>query len=198
MSAPLASPAGRRLRRTVESARVTDRLALVPHRSVPAPRTPFVALMVLLLAGGVFGLLMFNTQMQQRSFAITKLQARASALTATVQALRIQQQQSEDPQHLALAAKKLGMVVPANPTFITLGSGRVRGIPLMSSMGDGMDIRQPAVPKPGYLNKPPRKVWVPATNTTANTAAKNSATTGGGSTNGKPAQGSNSKSTNHR
>ena len=63
MSAPLASPAGRRLRRNVESSRVSDRLALVPHRSVPAPRMPFVALIVVLLAGGVFGLLMFNTQM---------------------------------------------------------------------------------------------------------------------------------------
>ncbi len=195
--------AGRRLRRTVESARVSDRLVLVPHRSVPAPRTPFVALMVTLLALGVVGLLMFNTQMQQRSFAITRLQKQAVALDATVQQLRTRQQTLQDPQHLAAAAKALGMVVPPNPAFIHLGSGRLSGVPVITSMGDGMQIRQSPTPKPAHLNPPPKIVRVPAsttttTATTTTTGTKKSSSTGAASTSERSGHGRNNRTTHHR
>jgi len=179
---------------------------------------PFVALMVVLLAGGVLGLLMFNTQMQQRSFEITKLQKQASTLDATVQGLRTRQQQLQNPQHLAAAAKALGMVVPPNPTFISLTSGRVSGVPVMSSTGDAMQIRQGATPKPSHLNPKPRIVRVTATTETATstgttgssagstagssatdkTDAKKSASSGAASTSGGARQGRNDRTTNHR
>jgi len=156
---------------------------------------PFVALMVTLLAGGVLGLLMFNTQMQQRSFEITRLQKQASSLTATVQGLRTRQQQLQNPQHLAAAAKALGMVVPPNPTFISLSSGKVSGVPVMSSTGDGMQIRQGATPKPARLNPKPKIVRVkPITKTDT----KKSATTGAASTSARTRQGRNDRTTTTR
>jgi len=58
------------------------RLTVVPSRAEAAPRAPFVVLVVLLLAGGVAGLLAFNTSMQQASFKATALEQQAAALAA--------------------------------------------------------------------------------------------------------------------
>jgi len=206
MSAQVNAATSRRLRRTAESARISDRLSLVPHRSVPARRAPFITLIVVMLAGGVFGLLMLNTQMQQRAFAITQLQQRAGALNAEVQGLRMNQQALEDPQHLAAAARALGMVVSPNPTFIELRTGRVTGVPVIASTNDAMQIRQRATPKPSRLDLPPRIVRVKATTPTSTQAtaqqststAKKSATTGAASTGARPAQDRNVRTGNHR
>jgi len=205
MSAQVNAATSRRLRRTAESARISDRLSLVPHRSVPARRAPFITLIVVMLAGGVFGLLMLNTQMQQRAFAITQLQQRAGALNAEVQGLRMNQQALEDPQHLAAAARALGMVVSPNPTFVELRTGRVSGVPVIASTNDAMQIRQRATPKPSQLDLPPRIVRVKATTPTSTraaqqstSAAKKSATTGAASTGARPAQGRNVRTGNHR
>jgi len=186
------SPLSRaRVPRLVETAAVRSRLALVPPRASRARRTPFVVLICAVLLAGVIGLLMFNTQMQQRSFEITRLQKQANALDDTVQGLRTRQQRLQNPQHLAAAAKALGMVVPPNPTFISLRNGKVSGVPVMSSMGDGMQIRQSATPKPAQLNPKPRIVRVKPT-------TKKSATTGAASTSGEARQGRNDGTTNHR
>ena len=202
MSAQVNASAVRRLRRTAESARISDRLALVPHRSMPARRAPFITLIVVILAGGVFGLLMLNTQMQQRAFAITRLQQQADALDAQVQGLRMNQQTLEDPQHLAAAARALGMVVPPNPTFIELRTGHVSGVPVIASMNDAMQIRQHATPKPSQLDLPPRIVRVKATSPTATqthtNAVKKSATTGAASTGARSTQGRNVRTGKHR
>lgn len=210
MSAQVNATASRRLRRTAESARISDRLSLVPHRSMPARRAPFITLIVVILAGGVFGLLMLNTQMQQRAFAITRLQQQADALNAQVQGLRMNQQTMEDPQHLAATARALGMVVPPNPTFVELRTGHVSGVPVIASMNDAMQIRQRATPKPSQLDLPPRIVRVkattppvtsPATSTATQThtsAAKKSSTTGAASTGARSTQGRNVRTGKHR
>jgi len=141
---------------------VRDRLALVPARRTSASRTPFVVFMAVLLVGGVVGLLAFNTQMQQRAFAASKLQHRATALAAEQQGLRMQLQRLDNPQHLAAAATRLGMVVPANPAFVSLVTGKVTGDPEMSTIGDRMRIRQPAARKPAGLELPAKIVHVSA------------------------------------
>ena len=51
------------------------------------PRLPFVTLVSLVLLAGIVGLLCFNTQMQQASFAATTLEDRAANLTAREQTL---------------------------------------------------------------------------------------------------------------
>lgn len=178
-----------RLTRIADAVAVSDRLALVPGRRATAARTPFVVLVVAMLVGGVVGLLAFNTQMQQRSFAASRLQAEATALTAEQQGLRMQLQGLRDPQHLAVAAKRLGMVVPATPAFLMLGSGRIVGAATPTTTGDAMAIRPPAAPKPASLNPPAKIVRVPAkattkaaTKTTTRSGAKKSGAHGAAST----------------
>ena len=86
-------------------------------------------LVVLLLAGGVAGLLAFNTSMQQNSFTATALQHQADALAAREQSLAMDLERLRDPQQLAARAKKLGMVPPTNPAFVRLSDGKVLGQP---------------------------------------------------------------------
>ena len=88
---------------------VRQRLALVPATGrSSASRTPFVVFMVVLLIGGVVGLLAFNTEMQQRSFAASKLQREATALVAKRQQLKMSLQELNSPQHLADAGADVG------------------------------------------------------------------------------------------
>lgn len=154
--------AARRLSRPDDASPVRARLSVVPARSTTAARAPFVALIVVLLVGGVIGLLVFNTHMQQSAFRATALQERADALTARQQGLAMDLQQLRDPQQLAQRARRLGMVAPQNPAFIQLGSGRVLGDPTKSAPGaDGIRIQPfPVAPPRGLLLKP-RIIRVP-------------------------------------
>ena len=74
----------------------------------------------------------------------------------------MQLQRLDNPQHLAAAATRLGMVVPANPAFVSLVTGKVTGDPEMSTIGDRMRIRQPAARKPAGLELPAKIVHVSA------------------------------------
>jgi cell division protein FtsB len=158
------------------------RLTVVPRRPVRAPRAPFAVLVIALLAGGVVGLLMFNTHMQQVSFRATALQAKADALSARQQTLSMQLAHLRDPQVLAQRAKKLGMVVPPEPAFIRLSDGKVVGDPVVATTADGVRIRPFPVHKPAVLNPRPRIVRVqaaPETRTSTGTASTNSGPTAG-------------------
>lgn len=123
-----------RVPRFAEAAVERARLTVVPPRRslgrTQAARTPFAVLVLAMLAAGVVGLLMFNTHMQQSSFKATALQGQVTALTAREQSLAMELDQVRDPQHLATAAKHLGMVAPAQPGFIQLGTGTVLGEPV--------------------------------------------------------------------
>jgi GAF domain-containing protein len=106
--------------RLVEDAVVRARLTVVPRRRVRAARMPFVTLVSLLLLGGVVGLLCFNTQMQQASFAATSLEEQANNLGAREQTLHDELQVLRSPQHLATAAQAAGMVVPESACTLRL------------------------------------------------------------------------------
>ena len=67
---------------------------------------PFVTLVSLVLLGGVVGLLCFNTQMQQASFAATSLEAQSDNLAAREQTLHDELQNLRDPQNLAAAGRR--------------------------------------------------------------------------------------------
>jgi hypothetical protein len=157
--------------RTAVAAVERARLALVPVRVTRAPRMPFAVLVFAVLGAGVVGLLMFNTHMQQGSFYATRLQARADTLTAREQSLQRQLDHLRDPQGLAVAGKRLGMVAPGVPAFVDLGSGKVVGTPTPATTADAVRInaRPPALPSP--LNPPPLiiKVKAPATKSTTGT-----------------------------
>ena len=112
-----------RLPRLAEEALDRARLTVVPRRRVQAARMPFVTLVSLVLLGGIVGLLCFNTQMQQASFAATSLESQASTLTAREQTLHDDLQTLRDPQHLATLAQAAGMVVPESACTVRMAAG---------------------------------------------------------------------------
>jgi hypothetical protein len=139
-----------RVPRFAEAAVERARLTVVPPRRLgrtQAARTPFAVLVLLMLAGGVVGVLMFNTNMQQASFKATALQDQVNVLTAKEQSLTMELDQLRDPQSLAVAAKHLGMVAPSEPAFVRLSDGRVLGKPTPATPDEAVKIN----PMPSQL-----------------------------------------------
>ncbi|MGN6160381.1 MAG: hypothetical protein ACTHOG_01640 [Marmoricola sp.] len=161
-----------------------DRLALVPPRAVQSARVPFVALIGVILAAGVAGLLLFNTQMQQGAFEIEHLQAQAAALTAAQQDESMQILRLSDPQRLAASARRLGMVAPPTPAFLDLATGRILGVPAPATAANAMNIGGTGVaPTPKSLRPAPHVVIVqPKAGTTAKTKASTGAASPGKTT----------------
>ncbi len=152
-----------RVPRFAEAAVERARLTVVPPRRLgrtQAARTPFAVLVIVMLAAGVVGLLMFNTNMQQASFKATALQERVNVLTAKEQALDMELDKLRDPQNLAVAAKALGMVAPSQPAFVRLSDGRVLGNPTPATLAEAVRIN----PLPGRLpaSVRPKKIIVKA------------------------------------
>lgn len=192
------APARVRVPRAAWEAVERARLTVVPRGTRRAPRAPFAVLVGVLLAGGVVGLLMFNTHMQQVSFQATALQARADALTAQEQSLSMQLAHLRDPQVLAARAHKLGMVVPPEPAFIKLSDGKVVGDPVVATSADAVRINPFPAPKPARLHPAPLVVHVTAPAATSPQNPGNTASTSpkSGSVTGKKA-GSTGPTTGH-
>lgn len=151
-----------RMPRIAEVAVERARLTVVPRSRSRTSRVPFVALVSIVLLGGVVGLLLFNTSMQQASFAATALEQQADTLAARQQTLEMDLDRLRDPQRIATKAQQLGMVQAGNPAFLELASGRVVGEP---SPGTGATpFRIEALPpvKPAEINPAPHVVTVPA------------------------------------
>ncbi|MFC6285601.1 hypothetical protein ACFP3Q_00725 [Nocardioides sp. GCM10027113] len=144
-----------RVPRLAEAAVERARLTVVPRRRTRAPRMPFVVLVSLVLLGGVVGLLLFNTSMQQASFAATALEQQASTLSAREQTLEMELDVLRDPQHVAEEAQAMGMVPARNPAFLSLSDGTVLGEPAPAAPTDGLRIRPRPPVKPAVLNPAP-------------------------------------------
>ena len=159
---PAASALGR-ARAPIEAAVVRARLTVVPHRRrVRAPRMPFVTLVSVVLLGGIVGLLCFNTQMQQASFAATTLEERAANLTAREQTLHTELQALRDPQHVAVLAAQAGMVAPLDACTLTLGGAAAADTCTPATRGNTPNPLPPAPPKPAALDPAPVIVTVQA------------------------------------
>jgi hypothetical protein len=153
MSTPL--PHSRvRVQRIAEAAVERARLTVVPRVRARSPRVPFVTLVSLLLVGGVVGLLMFNTTMQQNSFAATELEQHASDLTSREQTLRMELEVLRDPQVVAEKARALGMVDAGAPAFLK-ADGSVEGVTVPATALNKVPILPPAVKKPAALDPKP-------------------------------------------
>jgi hypothetical protein len=150
MSTPLSQP-GTRLPRSSWKAVERARLTVVPRRPRQASRVPFVTLVTLLLLGGVIGLLLFNTNMQQSSFVATSLEERAAVLQGKEESLRMRLHRLRDPQNLAARAKKLGMVPASSPAFLRLEDGKVLGRPEVADPADALQITPAPRAKPQSL-----------------------------------------------
>lgn len=93
-----------------------------------AARSPFVLLIVVLLAGGLISLLLLNAAVNQDSFTLSNLQKETSQLTDEEQALQQEVDGYSAPGALDRRARELGMVPGGNPAFLT-PDGTVRGDP---------------------------------------------------------------------
>ena len=162
-----------RVPRFAEAAVERARLTVVPPRRslgrTQAARTPFAVLVLVMLAAGVVGLLMFNTNMQQASFKATALQERVNVLTAKEQALDMELDKLRDPQNLAEAAKALGMVAPSQPAFVRLSDGRVLGNPTPATPAEAVRINPLPARLPASVRQKKIIVKAPVTGTATTT-----------------------------
>src|SRR5688572_11627352 len=158
MSTQAASPLGpirRRVPKVAEQAVTRARLRVVPRRRTRTPRIPFVTLVSLVLVGGVVGLLLFNTSLQQASFAASSLEAQARTLTAREQTLRMELDDLRDPQRVAEQAQRMGMVPAVSPAFLNLSDGSVVGVPTAATRENGLRILARPPRKPAVLTPDP-------------------------------------------
>jgi hypothetical protein len=123
---------------------------------------PFVTLVSLVLLGGVVGLLCFNTQMQQASFAATSLETQADNLAAREQTLHSELQSLNDPQQLAARAHGLGMVVPQSSCTVRLAAGVTGGGCAPATADNTPPLLGRPPKKPQVLDPDPIVVTVPA------------------------------------
>jgi len=129
------------------------RLSVVPRTRVRAPRLPFIALISALLLGGLVGLLLFNTSMQQASFTASSLEQQAESLAAREQGLQMELQELRDPQRIAAKAQAQGLVRPGSVAFLHVPDGTVTGTAEPAVKGAGVKL-WPKVDKPAYAQAP--------------------------------------------
>ncbi|MCF6377328.1 hypothetical protein L2K70_06905 [Nocardioides KLBMP 9356] len=180
MSSPVLQPRTR-VSRLAQEAVDKARLTVVPRVRSRAPRVPFVTLVSLVLVGGIVGLLLFNTSMQQASFSASALQTEADTLAAREQTLRMELDDLRNPQRVAEQAQSMGMVIPAAPVFLDLRTGKTTGVRTPSTPDQSIQLEPPAPPKPAILAPAPTVVEVPApttTDPTTTTEADTQATAG--------------------
>ena len=161
MSSP-ALQARTRVTRIAQEAVDKARLTVVPRMRTRAPRVPFVTLVSLVLVGGIVGLLLFNTSMQQASFSASNLEEQADTLAAREQTLRMELDELRNPQRVATQAQAMGMVIPSNPVFLDLESGRTIGVRTPTTRDNAINLLPPAPIKPANLAPAPTIVEVPA------------------------------------
>ncbi|MDX2970654.1 hypothetical protein PWY87_01080 [Kribbella solani] len=139
------------------------RLRVVYGAPFRPPRMPFVIFVVSLLAAGLVGLLLLNTQLQSGTFDITKLNNQANQLKDQQEALEKQVRTLESPQNLSDRALRMGMVPNPNPVFLRLSDGRVLGVPAEGKAGTGTTMFGPGTPTGTATTKPPAAVKPPTT-----------------------------------
>lgn len=115
--------------RFTEAAQRRARLAVVRGGGSSAPRVPFAALVLTVLALGLVGLLVLNTSLQQGAFYARDLEARALTLSQQREALQLRVAALREPQQVADRAAALGMVPNPSPAFLRLADGEVLGDP---------------------------------------------------------------------
>ncbi|WP_320067071.1 hypothetical protein [Micromonospora sp. RTGN7] len=105
------------------------RLRVAPPPPVSVPRAPFAALIVVLVVGGVLGILLVNTKINENSFRLEKLQQQQAKLDVDEQQLKKEIADKKAPGNLTALARKLGMVESEQPAYIRLPDGRMIGVP---------------------------------------------------------------------
>jgi cell division protein FtsB len=128
------------------------RLTVVPRQRRRSNPLAFLLLVSMIAVGGIVGLLLFNTSMQQASFAATSLQSQADQLVAQQQSLQTQLDHLRDPQVVAQKAQRMGMVLPTSPAVLDLKTGKVLGTPTPATTLDRLQLHAPPPVKPAEIN----------------------------------------------
>jgi hypothetical protein len=106
-----------------------SRMRVAPPEPVAAPRTPFVLLVLALVAGGIVGLLVLNTAINADAFKITALKDQQTKLDTQEQQLNQELTELQSPGNLQAAATRLGLVPAGTPAYIHLPDGRILNVP---------------------------------------------------------------------
>lgn len=108
-----------------------------PPAPVALPRTPFVLLVLALVAAGIVGLLVLNTAINTSSLTVQRLRGQQSTLDAQEQQLNQELADLKSPGSLQAAATRMGLVPAGRTAFIRLPDGKVIGVPQpVSATGD--------------------------------------------------------------
>jgi hypothetical protein len=110
---------------------------VAPPTPVSLPRPAFLVLIVAIVVGGVLGVLLLNTKINENAFRLDDLRARQAALDLHEQQLGQALAEKESPGNLAAQARQLGLVPAGTPAFIRLPDGRVVGVPRPAGALDG-------------------------------------------------------------
>jgi len=113
----------------VSSSALRARLRVAPPTPVVAPRMPFVLLVLSVVIGGVLGVLVLNTKINENAFRLHDLEQRQTVLNVQEEQLQQEIAEQESPGNLAAAARRLGLVPAGSPAFIRMPDGRVLGVP---------------------------------------------------------------------
>jgi hypothetical protein len=153
-------------------------LSLVPS-PIKARRAPFVALLLVLLAGGLVALLLLNTASAQDAFKLHALQSQEAAVAQEIQTYTSKGDGLDDPAVLAARAAALGMIPGGIPIFLPRGAplplGGIRLGNLVYIPGP-VQVPKPTVPavvaKPSAKPSTAVKTASKATSKKAGTTAK--------------------------
>ncbi|MEU4601710.1 hypothetical protein AB0F43_01905 [Kribbella sp. NPDC023972] len=148
------SPSKARVVNPAPAKRPEPKLRVVYGAPFRPPRMPFVIFVVSLLAAGLVGLLLLNTELQGGTFQVTALNKQADQLKDQQEQLEKQVRTLESPQNLADRALRMGMVPNPNPVFLRLSDGQVLGVPEEGKAGTGTAMFGPGTPT-GTTPKPP-------------------------------------------
>ncbi|MFJ1537233.1 hypothetical protein ACIODS_01680 [Micromonospora chalcea] len=105
------------------------RLRVAPPAPIRVPRAPFVALILVLVVGGVLGILAVNTKINENAFKLEKLQQQQAKLDVDEQELKKEIAEQKAPGNLTANARKLGLVESEDPAYIRLPDGQTIGVP---------------------------------------------------------------------
>ncbi|MFH8486236.1 septum formation initiator family protein [Streptomyces longisporoflavus] len=130
---------------------------LLPSGPNQAARAPFVLLVVLLLGGGLIGLLILNSSLNEGSFQLSELKKETTELTDQEQELQREVDAYAAPDALQRRARELGMVPGGDPAFLN-PDGTVRGVP-----GAAKSSALRPDPRPQEVASPAPSVSIPVT-----------------------------------
>lgn len=164
---PLPTAAARSATTTARRGRTDQRRPAAPISVPPAPstpsrrtatssRAPFIVLVLVLAAGGLIGLVLLNTAVNENAFRLHDLSTGQGALDKEEQRLQQALDDQESPTKLAERAKKMGLVPAGDPGFVVLPDGKIVGTPVPAS----------APPSPT-----PSATSAPASSTTSSSAS---------------------------